>query len=512
MSGFAIVYNQQNRLELEHMFKRIGHRGPYLSGQFEGKRILMAQNYLEGDISGKPDIVLEAGKIKAPAFNPRYPELKICYDGQMGNWEERAKPSGEADGPFREERLLRQLYKQYDNHMFEYLDDAIFAFEISDGENLFAARDLLGIKTLFYGRKNGTLYLSSELKSLIGITDDIHEFPPGYYMDSTGTLFRFAELPQFPPEILDSNLDEITETIRDIIQRSFNNRVEFNVLTGSLLSGGIDSSVIAWLAGTAFRKQFGNGQRLKTFALGVGESEDIKCARLMEGHINSDHHELIVDLDQILAVLPEVIWCLESFDPSLVRSSVSNYLISKYAKEQGIEVLLSGEGGDEVFCGYLYLKDFPAEELFAKQMECIGFLHNNASLRLDRMNLCNSIRVVTPLISGELLNYVMTLPPEYKQKPDGDQKIEKCMFRKAFENVLPEEIVWRLKQEFSQGSGSADVLPKYFEETINDEELLEAQKSFPMIRSKEELYYFKIFIEHFGSGRAVETVGQWVCL
>ncbi len=232
----------------------------------------------------------------------------------------------------------------------------------------------------------------------------------------------------------------------------------------------------------------------------------------MEGHINSDHHELIVDLDQILAVLPEVIWCLESFDPSLVRSSVSNYLISKYAKEQGIEVLLSGEGGDEVFCGYLYLKDFPAEELFAKQMECIGFLHNNASLRLDRMNLCNSIRVVTPLISGELLNYVMTLPPEYKQKPDGDQKIEKWIFRKAFENVLPEEIVWRLKQEFSQGSGSADVLPKYFEETINDEELLEAQKSFPMIRSKEELYYFKIFIEHFGSGRAVETVGQWVCL
>jgi asparagine synthase (glutamine-hydrolysing) len=512
MSGFAIVYNQQNHLELEHMFNRIGHRGPYLSGQFEGKRILMAQNYLEGDISGKQDVVLEAGKIKVPAFNPRFPKLRICYDGQMGNWEERANPSEEADGPFREERLLLQLYKQYGNHMFEYLDDAIFAFVISDGENLFAARDLLGIKTLFYGRKNETLYLSSELKSLIGITDEIYEFPPGYFMDSTYTLFRFAELPKFPPEIHDSNLDEITATIRDIIQRSFNNRIDFNVLTGSLLSGGIDSSVIAWLASTAYKDKFEDRQRLKTFALGVGESEDIKCARLMADHINTEHYELIVDLDQILAALPEVIWYLESFDPSLVRSSVSNYLISKYAKKQGIKVLLSGEGGDEVFCGYLYLKDFPAEELFAKQMECIGFLHNNASLRLDRMNLSNSVRVVAPLISGELLNYAMTLPPEYKQKPDGDQKIEKWIFRKAFENVLPKEIVWRLKQEFSQGSGTADVLPKYFEETIEDDELLAAQTSFPMIRSKEELHYFKIFEEHFGSGRAVETVGQWIRL
>ena len=512
MSGFAVVYNQQNHLELEQMFKRIGHRGPYLSGQFEGKRILMAQNYLEGDISGEPDIVLEAGKIKVPAFNPRYPELRICYDGQMGNWEERAKPSGEADGPFREERLLLHLYRQYGSRMFEHLDDAIFAFVISDGENLFASRDLLGIKTLFYGRKNGTLYLSSELKSLTEITDDFYEFPPGHYMDKEGHLKRFAELPQSQPEILKSDLDEIIATIKDIIQRSFNNRIDFKVPTGSLLSGGIDSSVIAWMASKAYREKFGNEEKLKTFALGVGESEDIKCARLMADHINSDHHELIVDLDRILEVLPDVIYYLESFDPSLVRGSVSNYLISRYAKEKGIEVLLSGEGGDEVFCGYLYLKDYPTEELFARQMQCIGFLHNNASLRLDRMNLCNSLRVVAPLISGELLNYAMAIPSEYKQKPDGDQKIEKWIFKKAYENLLPKEIVWRLKQEFSQGSGSADVLPAYFEETVNDDELIKVQNNYPMVRSKEELYYFKIFTKYFGSKRAVETVGQWISL
>lgn len=340
MSGFVVVYNQQNRQEVDHMFQRIGHRGPYLSGQFEGKRILMAQNYLEGDITGKPDMVLAIGDTQVPAFNSAHPKLRICYDGQMGNWQALAPDYDIPDGPFREERLLLKLYQNHGTSMFTHLTDAIFAFVISDGENLFAARDLLGIKTLFYGRKNETLYFASELKSLVEITDDVNEFSPGHYMDDSGTLTRFAELPKEPPPPHSADLGEMTETIRDIIQRSLNNRIDFSVPTASLLSGGIDSSVIAWLASQAFRRRFGNEARLKTFALGVGESEDIKCARLVADHINSDHHELIVDLDRILEVLPDVIYYLESFDPSLVRGSVSNYLISRHAKENGIDIKL----------------------------------------------------------------------------------------------------------------------------------------------------------------------------
>ncbi|HAY39818.1 MAG TPA: asparagine synthetase B [Desulfobacteraceae bacterium] len=512
MSGFAVVYNKKDRLEIESMFRLIKHRGPYLSGKFEGQQILMAQNYLKGDIPEIPSSVLDKTEICVPAFNPRFPEFKICYDGQMGNWEERAETMGEANGPFREERLLLELYRQYGTHMFEYLDDAIFSFVISDGKDLFAARDLLGIKTLFYGRKNGTLYLSSELKSLTEITDDIYEFPPGHYMDSTGTLVKFGELPKNPPEVLHTDLEQMMEDIRSIIQKSLRLRVDFSIPTAGLLSGGMDSSVINTLAVDLFKEKIGANARLKTFALGVGESEDIKSARILAEHINSDHHELIVDLNEILEVLPKVIYYLESFDPSLVRSSVSNYLISKYASDQGIEVLLSGEGGDEIFCGYIYLKEFPTEELFAKQMECIGFLHNNASLRLDRMNHCNSVRVVAPLISGELFRYVLAVPSEYKQKPDGDQKIEKWIFRKAFEQYLPEAITWRVKQEFSQGSGSADILPSYFNDNLSDEALKTVQAEYPFIRSKEELYYFQIFTKHFGNGRAIDTVGQWIRL
>ena len=299
------------------------------------------------------------------------------------------------------------------------------------------------------------------------------------------------------------------DDIRDIIQRSLRGRVDFTVETGGLLSGGMDSSVINYLASNLYKEQFGNDARLKTFAVGVEESKDIETARIMAKQIGSDHHELIVDLDQILAVLPEVIYFLESFDPSLVRGSVSNYLISKYARERGIDLLLSGEGGDEIFCGYIYLKDFPPEELFARQMECVGFLHNNASLRLDRMNHCNSVRVVAPLISGELFHYTLAIPAEYKQKPVGNDKIEKWIFRKAFEPFLPAVITQRVKQEFSQGSGSAALLPSYFENLIDEDDLTKAQSKYPIIRSKEELYYFRIFTDHFGGGRAVDTVGQW---
>jgi asparagine synthase (glutamine-hydrolysing) len=293
---------------------------------------------------------------------------------------------------------------------------------------------------------------------------------------------------------------------------SFDNRVDFAFETASLLSGGIDSSVVAALAAQALRSRSGPDTRLKTFAFGVGESEDIIGARQVARHIGSEHHEKIVDLEAMLEVLPAVIYHLESFDPSLVRSAVSNYMVSRHAGRMGVEVLLSGEGGDEVFCGYTYLKSLPLEELHANQIACLKFLHNNAALRLDRMNQCNGVRVVTPLISGKLLGYALGLAPELKQRPRGDQVMEKWIFRKAFESDLPTEIVWRLKQEFSQGSGSAGVLPGYFEKTVADDEFDKARSEYPVVRSKEEYYYFRIFTEHFGSDHAVKTVGQWVSL
>ncbi len=506
MSGLAVAYGNSNRNEVETMLQAIAHRGPYLSGIHEADQIILSQNYLRADgaVSGNGT--------KIPVRSPNNPNLMLCYDGQMGNWADLARDHNISDGPFREERLLLALYEKYGKGMLKYLADAIFSMVITDGKELFAARDLLGIKTLFYGWKGKTLYFASELKSILKVTKEVYEFPNGYYMDGSGQLTKFAELPKSPPKLWDYSVDKIAGDIREIIERSFRSRVDFNVPTGGLLSGGMDSSVINYLASKAYKEEFEQSARLRTFAVGVRESEDIHSARIVASHIDSEHHEIIVDVKQLLEALPEVIYHLESFDPSLVRSSVPNYLISQYAKEQGVQVLLSGEGGDEVFCGYKYLGHCPTEELFAKQMECISFLHNNAVLRLDRMNMCHSVRAVTPLISGELLQYSMAIPPQYKQKPEGSEKIEKWIFRKAYEGLLPESIVWRSKQEFSQGSGSAKVLPEYFEELIPDDELAEAQAKYPIIRSKEELYYFRLFTEYFGASHAVETVGQWLSL
>ena len=519
MSGLVTVYNKQGvmenpeiNLDFENMFRLIQHRGPDLYGKLKNEKILMAQNYLKGDVFLREQDIKVGQGWKVPVVGSNSHHLWICYDGQVGNYKELCHHFSISEGYFQEERLFLQLYTEYGTRMFEFIDDAIFAFIIFDGKNIFSARDLLGIKTLFYGNKKGTLYFASELKCLAQVTDYFYEFPPGHFMDTNGQIKRFAELPRRPSRILKAKPEEMTQTIQDIISRSFANRVNCKAQTGTPLSGGIDSSVSAWLASEALQNKPGSDKKFQTFAVGVKESEDIKQARLVASHINSEHHELIVGLDELLDALPHVIWHLESFDPSLVRSAISNYLISKYAKEKGIEVILSGEGGDELFCGYRYLKDFSTQQLFGRQMECLGFLHNNASLRLDRMNLCHSIKVVAPLISGELLQYALKIPIEYKLKPKGREKIEKWIFRKAFEKVLPSEIVWRTKQEFSQGSGSANVLTDYFEKMVKDDELQIFRAENPMVRSKEELYYFRIFTAHFGGGRAVDTVGQWISL
>jgi len=505
MSGLAVAFGDSNLNEIDSIMQKIAHRGPYVSGTYENGRIIMAQNYLEADGT-------TADGSNVPVRSSSNPDLAICYDGQIGNWPELARRYGIPDGAYKEERLLLALYEKHGREMLRHLSDAIFAFVIYDGKDLFAARDLLGIKTLFYGRKDDTLYLASELKAILAVTDEVYEFPNGHYMDQSGQFTRFVELPQSPPKPWNYDVKKMTVDIREIIECSFRNRIDFSVPTGGLLSGGMDSSVINYLGSKAYKEKYGQAARLKTFALGVGESSDILSARIMAEQIDSEHHEFLVDLEQILDVLPEVIYYLESFDPSLVRSAASNYLISRYARHQGIQILLSGEGGDEIFCGYKYLEHCPTDELFAKQMECIGFLHNNASLRLDRMNMCNSVRVVAPLISGELLQYAMAIPPQYKQKPEGSGKVEKWIFRKAYEKLLPESIVWRGKQEFSQGSGSAGVLPAHFEKQFSDQELTEAEDRYPIIRSKEELYYFKVFTGHFGTDHAVATVGQWISL
>ena len=506
MSGFAVGFGNPHQATLEAMMERMAHRGPHLSGAGRAGKALMAQNACRADAMDALD-----GAV-LPVRDPGQSGRMICYDGQMGNFPRLARDAGVETAVFAEEETALGLYRRDGTDFLKLLDDTIFALVISDGDDFLAARDLLGIKTLFYGSKDDTVYFASELKALAGITDDLHEFPAGHYMDRSLRPRPFAELPAQPPQPQEQDVGRMVARVRELIRHSVRTRVDFRVPTASLLSGGMDSSVISYEANLWLREHTGRNETLRTYAIGMGDGTDIHNARLMARFLGTGHKELIVELEEVLEAIPEVIYYLESFDPSLVRSSVSNFLISRYAARDGYELLLSGEGGDEVFCGYLYLKDYPPEKLFEEQMRCLGFLHSNASLRLDRMNQSHSVKVVAPLISGELLNYAMTIPPECKQRPEGDTKVEKWIFRKAYEDDLPETITNRLKQEFSQGSGAAGLLPTHFEKVISDQELKEAQASYPVVRSKEELHYFRLFTEHFGDGDAAKTVGQWVSL
>jgi asparagine synthase (glutamine-hydrolysing) len=503
MSGFAVARGPRAKEAVDRMMGRIGHRGPHLSGVYHRAEVALAQNYLRADCPDAPraDAIVP---VAAPGG-----DLRICYDGEIGNVAELARSAGVAEGPFREERLLLQLYSERGAEMLELLDDAIFAFVIVDGDKLLAARDVFGIKTLFLGRANGTLCLTSELKSLAEVTDDVHEFPPGHRMDGSGETACFANVPEHPPELLTAPLEAIAAGVRDIIERSVRSRVNFARPTACLLSGGMDSSVISCVAAKLHRERFGPAERIKSFAIGTADSGDLASARIVAEHLRTDHEEVVIDLDALLEALPEVIYALESFDPSLVRSAASNFLISRHAARAGYEVLLSGEGGDELFCGYAHLKRVPPDELFPRQMDLFRYLHNNASLRLDRTNLANSVRVVAPLISGELFEYAIRIPPAYKLRQVNGRMVEKWIFRKAYEELLPRSITERVKQEFSQGSGAARLLPDHFKNACSDAELTRVQAEHPLVRNKEEMHYFHLFARHFGTGPAVQTVGQW---
>ena len=378
MSGIVAIIGRRAIDDGRKMLEAIDHRGPAIKGFAEIGNCVVGQNYLAADINGPYE------KQSVPVALAQ-PTLRVLgFDGQIGNRLAMVRSMNMAQGAFEEERLVLELYSRFGTSMFDYLGDAVFAFLIVDEQKgILAGRDLLGIKTLFYTKKDGTIYLASEIKALLAVNDEVHEFPAGHYMDGDGNFTAFAALPQQPPAQLHTDEQQCMTHIRQTIVQSVSDRIDFKSKTGSLLSGGIDSSVIAMLASRLYKEKFGSVAQLPTFALGVGESNDIINARLVSQHIDSQHHELIVDLDQVIDALDRTIYYLESFDPSLVRSAVSNYLISRYAHGQGIEVLLSGEGGDEVFCGYMYLKNLALEEQFKGQIDCLKFLHNNASLRLE---------------------------------------------------------------------------------------------------------------------------------
>ncbi len=356
-------------------------------------------------------------------------------------------------------------------------------------------RDELGVAPLYLGKDDsGNICFASEVKALQEIAEDISEIPPGHSFDGNNFKSYFKLETGNAQE---DNPDQIALQLRNLLDRAVSDCISSEAI-GSWLSGGLDSSTICALAARHVSK-------LKTFATGLKGAPDLKFARETADFIKSDHHEIVVTVEDMIRILPDVIYHLESFDALLVRSSVTNYLVAKLASEYVSEVF-SGEGGDELFAGYDYLKSIPSAHLDAELIKITGNLHNTALQRVDRSASAHGTRAHVVFANPDVVRYALTIPVKYKIYNNQ----EKWILRRAMSGLLPESILQRPKAKFWEGAGVENLLSKHASEMITDSDFrLERNISDRIIiNTKEELFYYRIFKDHFGSDKILRWMGR----
>ena len=335
---------------------------------------------------------------------------------------------------------------------------------------------------------------------------EIKEFPPGhYYTPETGfQSYRKVAAPLNKIQTVDKDkLTETTTKLREKLTEAVERRLMSDVPLGVLLSGGLDSSLTSAIANKYTEQQ------LKSFCVGMEGGSDLPAARKAAESIGTDHYEYIFTPEEVMEVLPEVIYYLESFEPSVVRTAIPTYFVSRLAAKE-VKVVLSGSGSDEIFSGYSYYKDINnTEKLHEELLDSIRSLHNLNLMRLDRMTMAHSIEGRVPFLDLEFVEYAASISPQVKLH--GRDQIEKWILRKAFTDYLPEDILWREKERFASGCGSQDLIKQKVEDEISDKEFARKKNLIdPPLRTKEELYYYRIFQRFYDSNQASSTVGRWV--
>jgi asparagine synthase (glutamine-hydrolysing) len=360
--------------------------------------------------------------------------------------------------------------------------DGDFAFVAMKGDEIYAARDVMGVRPLFYGVSNGLIHFCSEIKGLQDVCVEIKEFPKGCYYNSIEDEFYSYHDVSVPN---DKQISYDPNTLQAIIEASIEKRLMTDRPIGFFLSGGLDSSIIAAVAA----KKLG---KIKTFSIGIGDSPDLKAAKMVADYINSDHTEMKFTFMEGLSAIKDVIWALESYDCTTIRASVPMFLLSKYVSEHtDIKVILSGEGADELFGGYLYFHNAPNPEEFQKEtLRLLDNVHAHDILRADRCTAHHGLELRVPFFDKTLINYVKSIDPKFKISQG---IIEKKILRQAFTNVLPKQIVWRQKNGMSDAVGYSwvDSIRQYVNDNIEYEKPIQYLKNPPL--SKEELYYRNIY-------------------
>ena len=549
---------EELRSQVLEMSKKIRHRGPDWSGVYTGNNAILSHERLSivDPLSGKQPLVSDDEKIILAANGEIYnhKEIRTRFEGSY-----KFRTGSDCE-------VIIPLYKKYRDSgdftaMIEELS-GIFAFALYDSERdcYLIARDEIGVIPLYQGwDKNGRYYVASELKALEGECQTIEEFPNGSYLYSGGESLPLASTadavsatpsngghprnaPAVPtrwykrawesydavknaPKATDEKGEIINPAVIEKVRNGLETAVKAQLMSdvpyGVLLSGGLDSSIIAAITQKYSKKRVETDSKeaawwpqLHSFAVGLEGSPDLIAAKKAADYIGTVHHEVHFTIQEALDALPDVIYHIETYDITTVRASTPMYLLARVIKSMGIKMVLSGEGSDELFGGYLYFHKAPnAQEFHEELVRKMSKLHLYDCLRANKSLMAWGVEGRVPFLDKDFIDIAMGLNPTDKMNiklPDGKQRIEKWILRKAFEDLLPADICWRQKEQFSDGVGYSwiDTLKKITEEKVSDAEFARRENRFPVNppKTKEEYYYREIYSRLFPSDSAAKCV------
>jgi len=500
------------RPQVLEMAKKIRHRGPDWSGIYSDEKVVMAHERLA---------IVDPASGKQPLFS-KDQKLILAANGEIYNHRElRNELKGKYD--FQTQSDCEVILALYQEKGFDFIDDmnGIFGFAIYDVEKdeYFIARDHMGIIPLYIGwDENGTFYVASELKALEGYCTTIELFPPGHYMSSRdGKFVQWYKREWRDYDAVKDNATEIAE-VRQALEDAVHRQLMSDVPYGVLLSGGLDSSVTSAIAKKYSERRIEANDKeqawwpqLHSFSVGLEGSPDLAAAKIVADHIGTVHHEIKFTIQEGLDAIRDVIYNLETYDVTTIRASTPMYLMARVIKSMGIKMVLSGEGADELFGGYLYFHKAPNAKAFHEEtVRKLDKLHMYDCLRANKSLAAWGIEGRVPFLDKEFMDVAMRINPQ--DKMINGERMEKWVIRKAFEDMIPESVAWRQKEQFSDGVGYSwiDTLKEVVDKAVTDEQLENAKYKFPMQtpQNKEEFYYRSIFAEHFPSDAAALCVPQ----
>lgn len=515
MCGIVSIFNIQEqtpelRQKALRMSQKIRHRGPDWSGIYTGGSAILCHERLS---------IVDPESGKQPLFSSDKKQV-LAVNGEIYNHQDiRRRYAGKYQ--FQTGSDCEVILALYRDKGIDFLEDlsGIFAFALYDAERdeFLIARDPIGVIPLYIGYDDdGKLYVASELKALEGQCDRYEPFLPGhYYWSREPGMKRYYKRDWFSYDAVKDNSASVAD-IHDALEAAVKRQLMSDVPYGVLLSGGLDSSVISAIAEKFSERRIEDDDkerawwpRLHSFAVGLKGAPDLAKAKLVADYIGTVHHEINYTIQEGLDAIRDVIYFIETYDVTTVRASTPMYLLARVIKSMGIKMVLSGEGADEIFGGYLYFHKAPSPKAFHEEtVRKLSKLYMYDCLRANKSLSAWGVEGRVPFLDKEFLDVAMRTNPEAKMCPG--KTIEKRIVREAFANMLPDEVAWRQKEQFSDGVGYSwiDTLKKITSDQVSDEQMAHAAERFPINppRNKEEYYYRSIFAEHFPSDSAARSV------